>query len=95
MLRRRKPPHDLTVIAQNFKTLVRFKCQLVAIASWPKKICVSGDCTVCSIGIFIAAEFMFHILEAFLQTKPFVSECAGSVSEDGWHNGRGVEDFQT
>ena len=50
---------------------------------------------MCSIGIFIAAEFMFHILEAFLQTKPFVSECAGSVSEDGWHNGRGVEDFQT
>ena len=32
----------------------------------------------CSIGIFIAEQFVFHILEAFLQTKPFVSECAGS-----------------
>ena len=37
--------------------------------------------------IFIAEEFVIHILEAFLQTKPFVSECAGSVRMAGTTGG--------
>ena len=35
------------------------------------------------ISIFIAEEFVFHNLEAFLQTKPFVSESAVSVRMAG------------
>ena len=37
--------------------------------------------------MFIGEEFMFHIHEAFLQTKPFVSECAVWVRMAGTAGG--------
>ena len=37
--------------------------------------------------MFIGEEFVLHILEAFLQTKPFVSECAVWVRMAGTAGG--------